>query len=63
MLFKKSEPRRWHPCLVIAVGALAVVGAVTVTNAAKQMVEGIKSKMKSMWQKSPECQDDLMQCE
>ena len=62
MLFKKSEPRRWHPCLVIAIGALTVIGAVTVTNAARRMMDNMKTKMKSMWQKAPECECMSEEC-
>ncbi|MBR7116309.1 MAG: hypothetical protein IKC87_01200 [Clostridia bacterium] len=56
MLFKKSEPRRWNPCLVIAIGTLTVIGAVTVTNVSKRLMEKMKYKMKSMWKRSDDCE-------
>ena len=61
MLFKKSEPRRWHPCLVITIGALSVIGAVTVANAARGMADTVKNKIKSFMQRTPEC--NIMQCD
>ena len=48
MLFKKSEPRRWHPCLVMTIGALSVIGAVTVASVTKDVTERIKNRMMSI---------------
>lgn len=49
MFFKKKEPRGWHPCLVIAIGALTVVGAVSVANNAKTLIMKAKDKMMSVF--------------
>ena len=48
MLFKKSEPRRSRPTMALTVGALTVIGAVTVGNAVKSAFSKIKSKVSSM---------------
>lgn len=37
-MFGKSEKRKGHPGLAIAVGALAVVGAVSIVNTSKRWV-------------------------
>lgn len=55
MLFKKSEPRRWHPCLVITIGALTAIGAATIATMSKDAMCKIKDKIKSMWNKKEEC--------
>ena len=47
MFFKKSEPKRWSPTLGLIMGALTVVGAITVVNAAKSTINRVKSKMSS----------------
>ncbi len=52
MFFKKKEPRGWHPCLVIAIGALTVVGAVSVANNAKSLIMKAKDKMMSVFSSS-----------
>ena len=49
MFFKKKEHRGWHPCLVIAIGALTVVGAVSVANNAKCLIMKAKDKMMSVF--------------
>ncbi len=54
MFFKKSEPKRWHPCIVIGAMALLAVGAVTVVNGGKKLLAEAKSKMRAMWHRA-EC--------
>ena len=64
MFLKKNEPKRWHPTLGLITGALTVIGAVTVTNAARTVFRRIKSKMSSfcslgnMMPKSCSCDED-----
>ena len=61
MFFKKTEPKRWHPCLVLTIGALSIIGAVTVTNASKCAINNAKNKIKSFFSpkpKSPSSDDD-----
>lgn len=48
MLFKRSEPKHRGSAMGLAVGALAVVGAIAVGNAAKSALGKIKSKLSSM---------------
>ena len=49
MFFKKSEPKRWHPCLVLTIGALSIIGAVTIANASKCAINTAKTKIKSFF--------------
>lgn len=51
MFMKKKEPRGWHPCVVLAVGGLAVVGAVIVTNHAKCLIMKMKDRIGTMLHK------------
>lgn len=55
MLFKKNDSRRWHPCLVITIGALAAIGAAAVAASSKRMMCTVKNKLSSMWKKN--CED------
>ena len=48
MFFKKSEPKKWCPTLGLVMGTLTVIGAVTVTNAARSVISRVKSKMSSL---------------
>ncbi len=52
MIFRRKEPRGWHPCLVIIVGALTVVGAVSVANNTKGLIMKAKEKMMSVFSAS-----------
>lgn len=64
MLFRKSEPKRWRPTMAITVGALTVVGAITVTNALKSAACKIKSKMSSMLGGMSHCETpDVCECD
>ncbi len=56
MFLKKKEPRGWHPCIVMAVGALAVFGAVCVANNAKGLIMKTKDKMMTVFGKCT-CED------
>lgn len=57
MLFRKTEHRRMHPYVVLAVGTLAMIGAVTVVKESKKTAKCMKDKMTSMFvgEKSDEC--------
>jgi hypothetical protein len=48
MLFNRNEKRRGHPGLALTVGALAVVGAVSIVNCSKKWVKDKSCKMISM---------------
>ena len=51
MLFRKTERKRYGTCFILAVGALATVGAITVVRYGKQMVKDASGKMKSLLQR------------
>ena len=51
MIFRKTERRRYGTCFILAVGALATVGAITVVRHGKQIVKNAGGKMKSFFQK------------
>ena len=66
MFFKKSEPKRWHPCLVLTIGALSIIGAVTITNASKCAINNAKTKIKSFFSpksSSSPSEDDSDSCD
>ena len=48
MFFGKSEKKRWNPGLVIAIGALAAIGTLTVIDRGRCALESIKSKLSGM---------------
>ena len=45
MFFGKSEKKRWHPGLVIAIGALAAIGGLAIVERGKCLVGSMKDKM------------------
>lgn len=49
MFFKRKEHKGWHPCIVIAIGALAAAGAVSVAKEAKGIIMKAKDKMMSVF--------------
>lgn len=46
MLIKKSDRRRCHPCVAIAIGALAIIGAVSVTEKGKAWLSSKMARAK-----------------
>lgn len=58
MLFK-SEKRRRHPGMKLAVGALAMVGAVSLVNSAKRTVKEKSKKIIGMF-RSSDCSEQSM---
>ena len=55
MLFRKSEPRRWHPALVITIGALTAIGTATIVTMSKDAMCTVKDKITSLFKKKEEC--------
>ncbi len=54
MIFsKKSEKKKLPLTLGVTVGALAVIGAMSIKDKACSAVTGVKSKMKAMLKKKP----------
>ena len=56
MMFGKSEKKRGSLSSILMVGALAVVGAASITNKGKRLVGGVVNKCKSLVKKK----DDMM---
>jgi len=48
MLFKKSERKRMNPYVTMAIGTLAVIGAVSIVRCGKRMVRHTCDKMTCM---------------
>ncbi len=48
MLFKKSDCKRANPALALTVGALAIVGAMSVVKCGKDMMDCACRRMSSM---------------
>ena len=48
LFMKRKEPKGWHPCVVLMVGGLAVIGAVMVTHHARGLIMKVKDKMTSI---------------
>ena len=56
MLFRKSERRKLPTLLGLGVGALAVVGFMSIKNRGKEMLSSVGCKMKStLHKKKEEC--------
>ena len=56
MIFRKSERRKFPAFLGLAVGALAVVGFMSIKNRGKEIISSVGSKMKSaIHKKGPDC--------
>ena len=49
MLFRRTEHRGMNPYVVLAVGTLAMIGAVTVVKESKRTAKCMKDKMTSMF--------------
>jgi len=55
MLFRKSERKKLPTVLGLTVGALAVVGFMSIKNRGKEIVSGAAHKMKNMLHKKDDC--------
>ena len=51
MFFRKTERKRYGTCFILAVGALATVGTITVVRYGKQMAKDVGGKVKGFLQK------------
>ncbi len=58
MLFGKSEKKRWHPALVIAIGTLAAIGGITVVERGKCMMMAVKNKLSCMMNGGDDCSSE-----
>ena len=48
MLFGKSERKKSSACMLVVIGALAVVGAASITNKGKKIVNCVSTKIKGL---------------
>ncbi len=48
MLFRKCERKKHSICIILTIGALAAVGAMTISKKGKQMCRQTMNKMKNM---------------
>ena len=51
MFFRKPERKSHGTCVILAIGALAAIGAVSITKSGKQMINEIKCKVKGFFNK------------
>ena len=49
MLFRKTERKRHSTCVILTVGALAAIGAVTVARCGKEMLNDTVCKVKGFF--------------
>ncbi len=54
MFFRKSERKRHSACFILAVGALATIGAISVVRYGKQVLGDAGGKIKD-WLKKDKC--------
>ena len=48
MFFKKSESKRWPACIVLTIGSLAAIGALTISKSGKKIAMNAWQKVKGM---------------
>ncbi len=63
MIFRKTERKKLPTILGISVGALAVLGAMSIKEKGSDMCKMISSKMKKLGKKKSSAMDDIMECE
>lgn len=51
MFFRKTERKKHSACAILAVGALAAIGAVSITRCGKQMINEMMCKVKGFFKK------------
>ena len=49
MFFKKTEQKKHSACAILAIGALAAIGAVSITRCGKTALCNAKEKIKSLF--------------
>ncbi|MBE6645507.1 MAG: hypothetical protein E7612_09080 [Ruminococcaceae bacterium] len=62
MFFRKTERKKHSACLILTVGALAAIGAVSITRSGKQIINELGTKVKGFFKKEactcPTVQED-----
>lgn len=53
MFFKRHEKKRFPTCIALGIGALAVIGAMTVKCKGKEIANCVSTKVKSIFHKQP----------
>ncbi len=56
MIFRKSERKKLPTVLGLTMGALAVVGFMSIKNRGKEMISNTACKMKNMLRKKDSCE-------
>ena len=51
MFFRKTERKRHSACVILTIGALATIGAISVVKDGKQMINELGKKVKSFLKK------------
>ncbi len=51
MFFKKSERKKFSTCAILTIGALAAIGAASVTKCGKQVLSEMKCKVMNFFKK------------
>ncbi len=51
MFFRKTERKKHSACAILAIGALAAIGAVSITRCGKQIINDMVCKVKSFFKK------------
>ena len=63
MIFRKSERRKLPTVLGLAVGALAVVGFMSIKKCGKEILSSSMQKMKCAFNKNKSCDTEIYSCE
>ncbi len=63
MMFRKAERKKLPTVLGIGIGALAVLGVMSIKEKGTEMCQAVSSKMKSLGKKNKKCGilDDIME--
>ena len=51
MLFRKTERKRHSACVILTIGALATIGAISIVKDGKQMINQLGTKVKGFLKK------------
>lgn len=63
MFFRKNERKSRGTCVILAIGALAAIGAVSITRTGKQMLNEACCKVKGFFAKTKSmCPTDTEDC-
>lgn len=52
MFCRKSEQKKHSACAILIIGALATIGAISITRSGKQMMSNVMCKVKGMFKGS-----------